>query len=138
MTESTIVSQWVPKGFTEAIVATFRKRFDEEEEVLFAQLLDPVTHQCAPYNVLDALTTSGDGWTDVCPANLDARFQHPVTFSGHNCVIGCRRQTSTVAASSVAAGKFRHPLSAPRRLYNCVLGCRRQTSTAVLAVTVKG
>ena len=52
--------------------------------------------------------------------------------------IGCRRQTSTVAASSVAAGKFRHPLSAPRRLYNCVLGCRRQTSTAVLAVTVKG
>ena len=56
----------VAQRFAEAIVATFRSRFDEEEEMLFAQLLDPVSHQCAPYNVLDALTTSGDGWTDVC------------------------------------------------------------------------
>ena len=56
----------VAQRFAEAIVATFRSRFDEEEEMLFAQLLDPVSHQCAPYNVLDALTTSGDGWTNVC------------------------------------------------------------------------
>jgi len=44
------------------------------------------------------------------PANLDSRFSSHSegvnsSSSGHNCVIGCRRQTSTAAASMVAAGK---------------------------------
>ena len=52
--------------FAEAFLDSFRRSFDAEENVLFDATLDPSSGTCTPYNSLDFLTLSRDGWTDVC------------------------------------------------------------------------
>ena len=51
----------------------FRKRFDAEEAQLFIQLPNPTTGLCAPFSVLDAVSMTDDGWTDVCRWIYDCR-----------------------------------------------------------------
>ena len=50
---------------SEAAVADFRARFDAQEYIRYANILDPATGVCSPYNDLDRETLT-DGWSDAC------------------------------------------------------------------------
>jgi len=56
----------IAQHFAEAILDSFRRRFDAQEEAFFTRLLDPTTQKCTAYNVLDSLTVDEHGWTKVC------------------------------------------------------------------------
>ena len=56
----------VAQRFSHALLSVWRHRFDAEELVLFNSLLNPVTNVCTPYSIVDSLSLSPDGWTDVC------------------------------------------------------------------------
>jgi hypothetical protein len=59
------LSSNVAQRLSEAIVADFRARFDAQECIRFANILDPVTGVCSLYNKLDKATLT-DGSTDAC------------------------------------------------------------------------
>lgn len=56
----------VAQRFAEAVVAVFRRRFDEQELALFEKILDSKTGLCVPYNSPDLLSIDDNGLTDVC------------------------------------------------------------------------
>ena len=60
------LSSNIGQRFAEAILAIFRRRFDEEESALFETILDSSTGLCTPYSVRDSISLQDDGWTDVC------------------------------------------------------------------------
>ena len=56
----------IAQRFAEAVLDSFRRRFDAQEEIFFNRILDSQSQQCTAYNDLDALTVDEDGWTKVC------------------------------------------------------------------------
>ena len=72
----------VAQRFSDAIIGVFKKKFDAEEELLFAQILDPQSGTCTPYNAPDILSMDGNGMSSVCRWIKERR--RLTTITGHN------------------------------------------------------